>query len=60
MIEQLDGLINTGDLSQWENQFVTNLVLRTVHGRDTTTLTEKQIERLQELYCKHFADAEPA
>ena len=60
MIQQLDGLINTGDLNAWESQFMTNLVLRTVHGRDTGTLSERQIDRLQELYVKHFGDAESA
>ena len=59
MIQQLDGLLNTGDLNSWETQFVTNLVLRTIHGRDTSMLTERQINRMTELYRKHFADAEP-
>lgn len=60
MIQQLDGLLNTRDLNAWENQFVTSLVLRTQQGRDTSRLTERQVDRMTELYRKHFADAEPA
>ena len=60
MIQQLEALISTGDLNAWESQFMTNLVVRTVHGRDTGQLSERQIARLTELYQKHFGDAELA
>jgi hypothetical protein len=57
MIKQLEPLVGTDDLNAWETRFVENLALRTVEGHDTGALTEKQIERLTELYAKHFGDA---
>lgn len=58
MILQLEPLVGTADLNAWEMRFVENLALRTVHGRDTGGLSDKQIERLNELYAKHFGDSD--
>jgi len=60
MIQQLEPLVGTADLSAWEQRFVENIVLRSNNGMLTARLTEKQIERVSELYDKHFGDAEPA
>lgn len=60
MIQQLEPLLGTQDLTAWEQRFVENLIERTGCGRDTGKLTINQIARLEELYRKHFADAEPA
>ncbi|MDO8595671.1 MAG: hypothetical protein Q7R45_03510 [Sulfuricaulis sp.] len=54
-IKQLEGLLDTKDLSDWENEFLHSISVRTDCGRDTTGLTGKQIERLEELWSKHFA-----
>lgn len=55
MVKKVAGLQDTRDLTDWENGFVKSLVERTKNGDNTTRLTEKQIDRLQELYDKHFA-----
>ena len=55
MIERLDGCKGTGDLSPWEESFVSGLVER-LHSGKVTSLSEKQIESLERLFKKHFAD----
>lgn len=55
MIKQLDGLIDTVDLSEWENGFVKSIVERTQCGRETRALTDKQLETLERIHGKHFA-----
>lgn len=54
MIGHLSGLLGTGDLSEWEAQFVESLEARKNAGQ-VTSLSEKQIETLERLYKKHFA-----
>jgi hypothetical protein len=55
MIRSLDGMLGTNNLSDWENGFVSSISESTLAGADTSRLTEKQLERLTELYRKHFA-----
>ncbi len=55
MIRQLEGLVGTSDLNDWENDFVENQVQRTGHGKMTEGLSEKQVEIIQKIYNKHFA-----
>lgn len=55
MVKQVEALHDTKDLNAWENEFVASLVERTSGGADTTLLTERQVERLEELWRKHFA-----
>lgn len=57
MIQQLDGLVDTRDLTEWENEFVTNIVEGTINGKLTRKLTEKQIDVVQRIYRRHFGDA---
>lgn len=54
-IKQLEALLDTRDLSEWENTFLHSISVRTDCGRDTRTLTENQVERLDALWAKHFA-----
>lgn len=55
-IEQLDGLRDTNDLSEWENGFVTNILERyLVAGRDTRVLSSKQVDVIERLWGKHFS-----
>lgn len=54
-IQQLEGLHDTKDLTDWENGFVENIVIRTKRGLVTSHLSEAQIERIEELWGKHFA-----
>lgn len=54
MIRKLEGLLDTKDLSDWEQGFVRGLVARLDAGQ-ITLLSTKQVERLEELHDKHFA-----
>lgn len=55
-IEQLNGLRDTNDLTQWEQGFVTSILERyLVAGRDTRMLSSKQVEVIERVWDKHFA-----
>lgn len=53
MIRRLSGLLNTRDLTEWEQQFVRSLVEKLDAGR-VTSLTERQVETLERLHGRHF------
>lgn len=56
MIEQLDGLRDTKDLSEWEQGFVTNILERYLLARkDTQGFTGKQVEIIERIWSKHFS-----
>ena len=50
MIDQLEGLLGTKDLSEWEQGFVETLV-----ERKGAALSDKQSEIMERIYRKHFA-----
>lgn len=54
MIRRLSGMLDTRDLSEWEQQFVRSLVEKLDAGR-VTSLTERQVETLERLHGRHFA-----
>jgi hypothetical protein len=54
MIQKLSGLLGTKDLNDWEQQFVTSLQTR-MNAGEVTKLSDKQVERLDELHSKHFS-----
>ena len=55
-IEQLDGLRDTDDLTQWEQGFVTSILERyLLAGRDTRMLSTRQVEALEQIWGKHFS-----
>jgi hypothetical protein len=54
MIARLEGCLGTGDLTDWEEQFVQSLVDRKEAGQ-VLKLTERQVETLDRLHAKHFA-----
>lgn len=56
MVKKVAGLADTSDVSDWENQFIKSVVEKTEHGKNTTSLTEKQIDVLERLHGQHFAD----
>jgi hypothetical protein len=53
-IRKLEGCLGTNDMSAWEETFVRALRAKVREG-DGTQLTDAQIDKLQELYDKHFA-----
>lgn len=54
MVKQCAGLIGTGDVTPWEDQFLQSVVERTAQGDNTTSLTEKQVDVLERIHAKHF------
>lgn len=54
MTRRLAGLLDTSDLTEWEQQFVRSVMTRLEAGQ-ITTLTERQIETLEALHRRHFA-----
>jgi len=55
MIRQLAGMVGTNDLSDWENRFLKNIVERSGEGLRTSSLSSDQVEKLEEIWTKHFA-----
>ncbi len=55
MIQRLDGMLGTNDLSDWEAGFVESVVEKTGGGRNTTGLTSAQVDKITSLFDKHFA-----
>lgn len=54
-IKQLQGLLGTRDVSAWEEGFIENIAASTREGRETTHLTPNQVEKVDQIYDKHFA-----
>lgn len=55
-IEQLDGLRDTKDLSEWENGFVTSILERyLIAGRYTRMLSSRQVDVIERIWGKHFS-----
>lgn len=53
-VQQLEGLLGTSDLTDKETSFVESLV-RQGATKDTTRLSDPQVEWLDDLWSKHFA-----
>lgn len=51
-IDQLEGLIDTKDVSAWESGFLVNVVKA---HREKRELTTKQVEILDRIHERHFA-----
>lgn len=43
------------DLSEWEADFVRSCMERSNGGADTTRLSERQVEKIESIWEKHFA-----
>lgn len=56
MVKKCAGLIDTRDVSDWENRFLKNVKQLTDDGDNTSGLSENQVGRSEEIYEKHFAD----
>lgn len=55
MVKRVAGLLDTKDLTDWENRFVASIYEQTKSGNNTTSLTEAQIDVLENLHDKHFS-----
>lgn len=56
MVKQLSGLVDTKDVSDWENDFLESIMRSTHDGDNTTVLTEKQIDVVERIFKKHFSN----
>jgi hypothetical protein len=55
MVQRIHGLADTTEASEWESTFVKDVFRKTLGGRRTTVLNEKEIEKVEEIFKKHFA-----
>lgn len=55
MLETIDGLRGTCDVSEWEDQFITSCVQSAKSKGTTSQLTGKQVEIIERIHNKHFA-----
>lgn len=57
MIKQVESLINTDDLTTWENDFISSVCAQVKANKSSTAnLSNKQVEIVQRVYNKHFGD----
>lgn len=55
MIKQLNGLIDTEDLTDWENNFVGDIVEKTQDGEICGTMSDRQVTTIERIWRRHFA-----
>jgi len=55
MVKQLHGLLDSKDLNAWENGFVRNIFDATNGGDHTSILSDERLEKIQEIWDKHFS-----
>jgi hypothetical protein len=55
MLLQLEGLLGTEGLNDWETGFVVSVLEKSQHGKVTTILSSKQVEVIDKIWSKHFA-----
>lgn len=55
MIAQCEALIDTKDVNEKDNEFLTNIVQRTRSGQFVSLLTEPQIDWIERIWQQHFA-----
>ena len=53
MLKQCEGLLGTKDINRWEQEFLEDVI--GWGSKNSKMLTEKQVEKLLEIYEKHFA-----
>lgn len=55
-LEQLEGLVDTNDLSDWETDFVESMLDRAyTNDAGVLSFTDAQVAKLEEIWSKHFA-----
>jgi len=54
-LQQLHGLLGTNDLTPWEQGFVRNVYDATGGGAHTSILSGNQVEKIDDMWTKHFA-----
>lgn len=54
MVKKCEGLVDTKDITDWENTFLKSVIERSQNGKDTSKLSERQVSALINIYNKHF------
>jgi hypothetical protein len=55
MVKKCAGLIDTKDISDWENRFLKSIDEKSKNGENTTVLSTAQVEKLEEIHGRHFS-----
>lgn len=55
MVKRVSGLVNTTEVTAWEDEFIQRVMRQTSNGDNTTSLTEKQIDVLERLFNRHLS-----
>lgn len=53
MLLQVAGMCDTSDLTDWENTFLKSMMDRTQNGKDTSGLSEKQVNAIVSIFDSH-------
>ncbi len=54
MIKSLSGMLGTSDLTSWQSDFVRSVASQSNCGADTSGLSTKQVELIDDIFHKHF------
>ena len=54
-IMQVEGLLGTSDVSDWEEEFLERMIEISDHGKKTAGLSEKQVSIIDRIWGRHFA-----
>lgn len=55
MLKQCAGLVDTKDVTPWENDFLQSVLRRSQQGQRPDLLSPSQVESLERIHSKHFA-----
>lgn len=55
MIKKISGLQDTNRVTAWENEFISSVVTKTRDGLVVSTLTDKEIDKVEQIHATHFA-----
>ena len=55
MLKQCAGLVDTKDVTNWQNGFLKSVLERSENGSRPDLLSEKQLEVLESIHSRHFA-----
>lgn len=55
MLEMIHGLAETSELTPWEESFVKSVWAHSFEAKKTSSLSEKQIEHIGNIWRRHFA-----
>lgn len=55
MLARVHGLVGKNDLSDWETGFIESVWKRSLEGKRTDLLSERQVDVLERIFHQHFA-----